>query len=191
MPVKGGELLAQLGTPDLIAPAWGGPPAGTPLGEAAPLFPRIEVEKAAAEGTKGTKAKGEKKRQAKAKGTSSDQAATPKGAEDGRIGIDDFARVALRVGVVGEAEPIPGSDKLLKLTVDVGEAQPRTIVAGIAQSYAAADLIGRRVVVVANLKPAKLFGVRSEGMVLATGDGPDHLTLLAVPDGPPAGSRVR
>ncbi len=187
MPVKGRELLVQLGTPALTPPAWEGPPAGTPLGEAAPLFPRIEVEKAAS--PKGAKARGEKKK--KAKEASRPEAVTPKGGEDGRIGIDDFARVALRVGVVAAAEAIAGSDKLLKLTVDVGEAAPRTIVAGIGKSYAAEAVVGRRVAVVANLKPAKLFGVRSEGMVLATGDGPDHLTLIAVPDGPPPGSRIR
>jgi len=66
-----------------------------------------------------------------------------------------------------------------------------TIVAGIALSYAAADLVGRRVVVVANLKPAKLRGVRSEGMVLAAGDTPDTLQLATVPDGLPPGSRIR
>jgi len=186
MPVKGRELLAQLGTPELVAPVWGGPLASTPLGETAPLFPRIEVDKAA---------KGEKKKngktKVKAKATSGDPAAAPKGAEDGRIGIDDFGRIALRVGVVQAAEPIPGSDKLLKLTVDVGEAEPRTIVAGIGKSYAADTVVDKRVAVVTNLKPANLFGVRSEGMVLATGDGPDHLTLIAVPKGPPPGSRIR
>ncbi len=187
MPVKGRELLTQLGSPEPATPAWGGPPAGTPLGEAAPLFPRIEVERAA--GSKGAKAQEEKKK--KVEETSNSRETVPKSTADGRINIDDFARVALRVGVVREAEAIPGSDKLLALTVDVGEEAPRTIVAGIGQSYGAEAVVGRRVAVVANLKPAKLFGVRSEGMVLATGDGPDHLTLIAVPDGPPPGSRIR
>jgi methionyl-tRNA synthetase len=111
--------------------------------------------------------------------------------ETGQIAVDDFTRVDLRVGVVQAATALPDSDKLLALTVDLGEAQPRTIVAGIAQSYAAADLVGRRVVVVANLKPAKLRGVRSEGMVLAAGDAPDALRLVTVPDGLPPGSRIR
>ncbi|MGD2062331.1 MAG: methionine--tRNA ligase subunit beta, partial [Nitrospirota bacterium] len=109
----------------------------------------------------------------------------------GQIAFDDFGRIDLRVGLVTAAEPMPKSDKMLQLTVDLGEAQPRTIVAGIAQSYPASALVGERVVVVANLKPAKLRGVRSEGMVLAAGDAPDTLRLVTVPDGLPPGSRVR
>jgi len=195
MPGKGRALLAQLGTPELVAPAWGGPPANTPLGETTPLFPRIEIEPPVT-GPPPTPAKPHSTARppAKAKPAAAAQGGPPPAeppAAPGLIPLDDFARVELRIGVVQEAAAIAGSDKLLALTVDLGEPAPRTIVAGIAQSYTAADLVGRRVVVVANLKPAKLRGVRSEGMVLAAGDGSGHLTLITAPAGPPAGSRVR
>ena len=85
--------------------------------------------------------------------------------------IDEFQRLALRVGVVTAAEDHPNADRLLVLTVDVGEGAPRRLVAGIKGSYQAADLIGKQVVVVANMKPATLRGVESQGMVLAASDG--------------------
>jgi len=86
------------------------------------------------------------------------------------ISIEDFQRLALRVGVVTAAQDHPNADKLLILTVDIGDGSPRQVVAGIKGSYQASDLIGKRVVVVANLKPAKLRGVESQGMVLAASD---------------------
>lgn len=86
------------------------------------------------------------------------------------ISIEDFQRIALRVGVVTAAQDHPNADKLLILTVDIGEGSPRQVVAGIKGSYQASELVGKRVVVVANLKPAKLRGVESQGMVLAASD---------------------
>lgn len=86
------------------------------------------------------------------------------------IGFDDFMKVALRAGYVQAAAKHPNADRLLVLTVDVGEPAPRTIVAGLATKYAPEDLVGRTVVVVVNLKPAKLRGVVSEGMLLAAGE---------------------
>jgi methionyl-tRNA synthetase len=177
MPAKARELLDQLGGADLTRPAWGGMVAGTPLQPGPALFPRIEQPK---------EAKPQKKPTAPPK-----EKAPAEVPASGQIAFDDFGRIDLRVGLVTAAEPMPKSDKMLQLTVDLGEAQPRTIVAGIAQSYPATALVGERVVVVANLKPAKLRGVRSEGMVLAAGDAPDTLRLVTVPDGLPPGSRVR
>ena len=84
--------------------------------------------------------------------------------------IEEFQRLALRVGIITAAQDHPNADKLLILTVDIGEAAPRQVVAGIKGSYQASELVGRRVVVVANLKPAKLRGVESQGMVLAASD---------------------
>lgn len=84
--------------------------------------------------------------------------------------IDDFKKLTFKVGVITAAADHPNADKLLVLTVDVGEAQPRQVVAGIKSSYQAADLVGKRVVVVANLKPVVLRGVESQGMVLAASD---------------------
>jgi methionyl-tRNA synthetase len=91
------------------------------------------------------------------------------------IGIDDFAKVDLRVGLVKHAEPVKGADKLLHLKIDIGESQPRTIVAGIAKAYKPEQLIGRKVVIVANLEPRKLRGIESQGMIVAAsleGDPP-------------------
>ncbi len=96
------------------------------------------------------------------------------------ITIDQFTAVDLRVATVIKAEPIPRAKKLLKLEIDMGEGRHRTIVSGIAASHSPADLIGKQVIVVANLKPAKLMGVLSEGMLLAAGDGKQ--TTVAVLD---------
>ena len=111
--------------------------------------------------------------------------ATPEG--DGLISFDAFQNLELRVAEIVGAEKIAKSDRLLKLTVKAPEE--RTIVAGIAQHYQPEELIGRQVIIVANLKPAKLMGVASHGMILAAKEG-DRLVLSAV-SGPVAnGSRV-
>ena len=105
------------------------------------------------------------------------------------IGIDDFAKVELRVAEVINAEAVDGADKLLRLTVDIGGEQ-RTLFAGIKSAYAPEELVGRRIVVVANLAPRKMrFGV-SEAMLLAAGDG-DEVFLLHPDQGARAGMRVR
>jgi methionyl-tRNA synthetase len=96
--------------------------------------------------------------------------------EDNLISIDDFAKVQLKIGMVIEAEPVEKSNKLLKLQVDTGEK--RQIVAGIAKAYTPEELIGKKVVVVTNLKPAKLMGVESNGMLLAATDSDGVLSIL-------------
>jgi methionyl-tRNA synthetase len=116
-------------------------------------------------------------------------AASTAGAAD-RISIDEFLKVDLRVAKVLAAERVPKSNKLLKLLVDVGTDQ-RTIVAGIAESYEPDALIGRTIVVVANLKPAKLMGVESNGMVLAASPDGGKAVLLSVDEPPTPGTRVR
>jgi methionyl-tRNA synthetase len=106
------------------------------------------------------------------------------------ITIDEFARVDLRVGTIRKAEPHPNADRLVVLSVDLGEPEARQLVAGIRAAYPPEMLVGRQVVVVANLKPAKLRGVESRGMILAASDA-SGLGLLA-PDKPIApGSRVK
>jgi len=95
-----------------------------------------------------------------------------------KIGIEDFAKVEMRVGQVKTAERIVGADKLLKLTVDIG-SEIRQICAGIAQYYEPDSLIGRKVVVVTNLAPRKLRGVESNGMIVAASVGPDGRPVLA------------
>jgi methionyl-tRNA synthetase len=109
---------------------------------------------------------------------------------DGRIAIDDFMRVELRVAKVLEAEAVPKSKKLIKLKVDVGTEQ-RTVVAGIAEAYQPEQLVGRTIVIVANLKPAKLMGIESNGMVLAASPEGGLPSLVAVDPALPPGSRVR
>jgi methionyl-tRNA synthetase len=106
------------------------------------------------------------------------------------ITYDDFAKVQLRVGIVLSAERHPNADRLLVLKVDVGEAAPRQIVAGIAKVYAPEVLVGKRIVVVANLAPAKLRGVESQGMLLAAG-GSDVASLLSPIHDVDAGSVVK
>ena len=106
-----------------------------------------------------------------------------------RITIGDFQKVDLRVAEVVAAERLPKSKKLLKLTVKV-DGEPRTVVAGIAESYAPESLVGRKVVVVANLEPATLMGVQSNGMVLA-GSHEGTVSLLLLDKDLPAGAKVK
>jgi methionyl-tRNA synthetase len=114
----------------------------------------------------------------------------PPAAASDRISIDDFMKVELRVAKVLAAERVPKSSRLLKLHVDAGTEQ-RTIVAGIAEAYDPEALVGRTVVIVFNLKPAKLMGVESNGMVLAASPEDGKPLLLGFEEAPPPGTRVR
>ncbi len=106
------------------------------------------------------------------------------------ITIDQFFETELRVATITAAEAIPKSNKLVKLTADLGEDEPRQLVAGIAREYEPESLVGRQVVVVTNLQPAKLMGVESRGMVLAAAEGGPPVLLR--PDSPVAnGTRVQ
>ena len=112
-------------------------------------------------------------------------------AEEPRIGIEDFAKVDLRVGVVQSAEKVAGADKLLKLMVDIG-GEVRQVLAGIALAYAPEQLVGRKVVVVTNLAPRKMRGVESNGMLLAASAGPDGKPVLCTfAEDIPAGAKVK
>jgi methionyl-tRNA synthetase len=153
---------------------WGVLAAGSPLGEVTPLFPRIETK------PKETPSVSDDKPQ---------PPAPPAAADDGRIDISDFAKVELRVAQILTAEKIPGSKKLVKLQVDLG-TERRQLVAGIAESYAPETLPGKKVAVVANLKPAKLMGVESQGMVLAAEAG-GKATLLAFDGDPAPGTKIK
>jgi methionyl-tRNA synthetase len=110
--------------------------------------------------------------------------------DEGRIAIDDFMKVELRVAKVLEAEAVPKSKKLVKMKVDAG-TEHRTIVAGIAEAYQPEQLVGRTIIIVANLKPAKLMGIESNGMVLAASQEGGPPTLVSVDESIPAGTRVR
>jgi len=106
---------------------------------------------------------------------------------DGMIKYDEFKKIELKVGEIKSAEPIKGSKKLLKLRVDIGEE--RQLVAGIAQYYSPEELIGKKIIVVSNLEPAKLFGVESQGMLLAAVDG-DNISLATVDKDVKNGARI-
>jgi methionyl-tRNA synthetase len=130
--------------PRLADAEWGRLAPGTTVAKVSGLFPRIEARSDGARAA----------------------TAAPAASSAGRITIADFARVDLRVAEVLAAEAVPRSKKLLRLTISLGDEQ-RTLVAGIAESYAPADLVGKCVIVVANLEPATLMGIESHGMILA------------------------
>jgi methionyl-tRNA synthetase len=144
--------------------AWGGLQPGQQIGAIAGVFPRVDA-KPAIEKMQDLELK-EKARQSALMGQT-EQAKAASEPVGNLISIDDFAKVDLRVGEVKSAEPVKGADKLLHLKVDIGEAEPRTIVAGIALAYKPEQLIGRKVVIVANLEPRKLRGLTSQGMIVA------------------------
>ena len=167
-------------------------PAGTKLGPISHLAKPIDEaaldrlwpeEAAPAAGAPAAKAAPGAKGGAKA-------APAGKAAPEGVITFDDFAKVELRVGRILTAERVPKADKLLALTVDVGEGAPRTIAAGIAEHYDPASLPGKSVVVVANLAPRTIRGIESHGMLLAGGGDRGRVVLVEVPGVEP-GSRVK
>lgn len=185
MPTTAGKLWQQLNLPGTIEELrladiekWGGTPANMHIGQAQQLFPRIEVEKVE-QPVKEVKNKAEKQKSKKDKQKESQP--------EGEISIDDFAKIQLRVAKVLEAEAVPKADKLLKLKIDLGDEQ-RELVSGIAKQYKPEELVGKNVIVVANLKAAKIRGVVSHGMVLAASAG-DDLKLVTVDM--PEGSVVR
>ena len=184
MPTTAGKLW-QLNLPGTIEELrladiekWGGTPVNMHIGQAQQLFPRIEVEKVE-QPVKEAKNKAEKQKSKKDKQKESQP--------EGEISIDDFAKIQLRVAKVLEAEVVPKADKLLKLKIDLGDEQ-RELVSGIAKQYKPEELVGKNVIVVANLKAAKIRGVVSHGMVLAASAG-DDLKLVTVDM--PVGSVVR
>jgi methionyl-tRNA synthetase len=169
------------GTPSLEDLAWGRLPTGSPLAPAEALFPRVDT--AAYFSTEEGKPMSTEKPAA--------PAAPPPAAGDGHISIQDFQRVRLVTGRILEAERVPKSNKLVRLQVDLG-SEKRQVVAGIAARYEPEALVGRNVVIVANLKPAKLMGVDSNGMVLAATVGEaGEPSLLEVPADVPPGSTVK
>ncbi len=108
-----------------------------------------------------------------------------------KISIDDFTKVDLRVGLVLSAEPLKGSDKLLHLKVDIGEPEPRTILAGLALTYKPEKMLGRKVVIVANLAPRKMRGVESNGMIVAASLEGGKPALAGFLEEVPVGARLK
>ncbi len=180
-------LLGQSGSVSAVpldGLRWGQLAPGTQLGKAQTLFPRVDKNEAI---ERIEAMANEELNPALAPTPAATPAHTPAAAGPGaaaapagiaQIGIDDFTRVEMRVGQVKTAERIVGADKLLKLTVDIG-TEIRQICAGIAQFYEPDALVGRKVVVVANLAPRKLRGVESNGMIVAASVGPEGRPVLA------------
>jgi methionyl-tRNA synthetase len=189
MPGAAEKMAQALGQGELLAAAtlpqgaqWGGTAVGIEIGASTQLFPRIERKKEHAAGS--AQKSGKQAQTADKQDVSSDAGQL--------IGIEHVSQVELRVAQVIAAERIKKSDRLLKLTLLAPEE--RTVVAGIAQHYTPEEMIGRRVIVVANLKPAKLMGIQSQGMVLAAKEkdaqGQDRLVLATVAADVAVGSRV-
>ncbi len=164
------------------AAKWGLLPSDAVIKKGETLFPRIDVDKEIEELNKLIP-------NPMTENTEADNKGTEKKQIEGlaQIGIDDFSKVELRVVKVLNCEKVKRSKKLLKFTVDDGEGE-RTVVSGIAQWYKPEDLIGHNVILVANLKPAKLCGVESQGMILSADAGEDVKVIFV--DGVPAGSGI-
>lgn len=194
VPVTAPKIYEQLGLgkPESFFMAdavWGKLATGTKVQKGEPLFPRIEVTEAGETVIAATKKTAAKAIKAEAPKAEAKKEAKPAAAAAGEITIDDFAKIDLRVATVIAAERVPKTDKLIKLQVKIGDDE-RTIVSGIAQHYEPENLIGKNVIVIANLKPAKLRGIESRGMVLAASDGEGNLVLADAP-GIASGSKVK
>jgi methionyl-tRNA synthetase len=200
LPESTAKIWTQLGMAEPIESVrfsdlrWGQLAAGQKIGEISAIFPRLEmketvdkmraleIEVAAEHAALLGKLGG-------AGGLAADASAAP--AAPATISIDDFAKVDLRVGLVLAAQPVKGADKLLHLKVDLGEVEPRTIVAGIAEAYTPEQLVNRKVVIVANLQPRKLRGLTSNGMIVAASVEGGKPVLAAFLEDIPVGARLK
>ena len=214
MPESTAKIWAQIGLGDigkfdLTQLRWGQLHLGTKLGEVSGVFPRadksavermqkMEESNAAAGGspvqpragaaTTGPAANIPAVTLSQAQPTAA--AKTPAAIPDGKISIDDFAKIELRVGQVKVAERVKGADKLLRLEVDLG-TEIRQLVAGIAEAYEPESLIGRKVVIVANLAPRKLRGLESNGMIVAASPEGGKPVLASFLEDVPLGTRLK
>jgi methionyl-tRNA synthetase len=191
MPRSSREALGRLGvSPDAISSddlQWGRLPNSQALQPATGMFPRVDITAYVGKNMDETKQQPSPSDDASAAPSlETTQAVTP---EHAPINIDHFMSVDLRVAEIRSAERVPKSKKLIKLTVFTGDGE-RTVVAGIGTKYEPDELTGRKVVIVANLQPAKLMGIESNGMVLAASIEGEPV-LLSVDPATPAGTRVR
>ena len=183
MPDTSKEILSQLNTDvtdyDSLL-TFGGLKAGESVGEPKVLFSRIDSEKLIAE----LVAKQEKQQKAEKERIEEIQGIT-------KIGIEDFAKVELKSAEIKACEPVKKAKKLLKLTLDDGSGVDRTVASGIAKWYTPDELVGKKVIVVSNLKPATLCGVESQGMILAADAGEDDVKVVFLDSSIPNGSKIR
>ena len=201
LPITSAEIWRQMGlagNPLLINPnenTWGEAIETATIDSISPAFPKLDREKIMAEieresGAPVVEQGGPKEIASDQPVATPKEPAAPTAAQV--ITIDDFVKVELRAATVLEAEKVPKADKLLRLIVDLGESQPRQILAGIAQHYAPEDVVGRKIIVVANLAPRKLRGLESNGMLLAASIGEDGRPVLATfGEDVPNGTRLK
>jgi methionyl-tRNA synthetase len=204
IPESTARIWTQLGLGDirkfdLTSLKWGQLRLGTKLGEVQPVFPRKDksaverMQKIEEQGRPAATAVAENKLDGGGTGVSPVPASgdAPRStAPDGKISIDDFVKVELRVAQVKVAERVKNSDKLLRLEVDLG-TEIRQIVAGIAEAYAPETLVGRKVVIVANLTPRKLRGLESNGMIVAASLEDGQPVLAGFLEEVPVGARLK
>ena len=195
IPESAAKIWEQLGfrTPlDAIRTAdldWGKLASGQEIEPASGVFPRADVKTMIEKMKEGEAA--ELVRQQTLMGVKPAPSASVAADGSSHISIDDFVKVDLRVGEVKSANAVKGADKLLHLTVDIGEPQPRSIVAGIALAYKPESLVGRKVVIVANLAPRKLRGLESQGMIVAASLEGGNPVLASFLEDVPVGARLK
>ena len=184
LPETSEKILAQINTDikdyDSLS-AFGALKADTVVGKAEPLFARIDAKKMFE--------KIEARAEAAQEAAKEENAEVEEAEGLAKIGIEDFSKVELKVAEIKDCEPVKKAKKLLKLTLDDGSKTPRTVASGIAKWYKPEELIGHKVIVVSNLKPAVLCGVESNGMILAA-DAGDEAKVVFV-DGVPNGAKIR
>jgi methionyl-tRNA synthetase len=197
LPASTAKIWAQLGftTPieSLRASAlhWGHLPAGQKLERVEAVFPRADLKPCVEKMQQLEELERARQNALLGKTAPAPEQAPVAASDGGQITIDDFARVDLRVGLVKSAAPVKGADKLLHLSVDIGEPEPRSIVAGIALAYKPEQLIGRKVVIVANLQPRKLRGLQSNGMIVAASLEGGSPVLAGFLEDVPIGARLK
>jgi methionyl-tRNA synthetase len=202
MPDATAKIWAQMGLGDikklaLSDLAWGQLPFGTKLGEVSPVFPRADKSAIERMQQMEDQQRGPTVEEVK---VAAPLAATPQpiatapaavsATDGGKITIDDFAKIELRVGMVKVAERVPKADKLLRLEIDIG-TEVRQVLAGIAEAYAPETLVGRKVVIVANLAPRKLRGLESNGMIVAASLEGGKPVLASFLEDVPVGARLK
>ncbi|MGH9502191.1 MAG: methionine--tRNA ligase [Terriglobales bacterium] len=205
LPDATAKIWGQMGLGDIQKTSlsdlkWGQLKLGTKLGDVQPVFPRADksaierMQQMEEQGRGATTAVEEIKEDRKVDAPASPAAApAPKPAApvpDGKISIEDFAKVELRVGQVKVAERVKGADKLLRLDVDLG-TEVRQVLAGIAEAYAPETLVGRKVVIVVNLAPRKLRGLESNGMIVAASPEGGKPVLASFLEDVPVGTRLK
>jgi len=195
LPQSAPKIWAQLGMPESIESVrfetleWGTLEPGQKIGEITPVFPRIDLKEAVAS-MRALEEKVSAEQNALLGNMPGKKPAAAEPAGE-KIGVDDFAKVDLRVGLVKFAERVKNSDKLMHMKVDIGEAEPRTIVAGIAEAYTPEQLLNRKVVIVANLQPRKLKGIESNGMIVAASVEGGKPVLAGFHEDIPVGARLK